>query len=367
MDKINVKLGEDSYDILIGQNLLSKLGKFIHELGYFSKVAIITDINVASLYLEKLDGIISKSRLNTCSLVLPEGESSKSWKNLEAVVEWILKEKLDRDALVIAFGGGVIGDLVGLSASISRRGIALVQIPTTLLAQVDSSVGGKTAINSKFGKNLIGTFYQPKMVISDSKLLSSLNDRQFLSGMSEVIKYGLILDRKFFQWIEMSLKKIANRDPDTIGELIARSCEIKAQIVHEDEKENGIRALLNLGHTFGHALEAYAGFSQKLLHGEAVSIGTVIAFKFSKFLGICSEECIGRLVKVYSQLGMLSLMEEMPMKMPSSKTLLKFMMQDKKVNKGNLVFILPEKIGKCMVNDMVPNRTIKEFLDYICA
>ncbi len=366
LKRVHVNLKENPYEIVVGNNVLSDIGKLITNLGQFSKIAVITDSNVGKLYMGRVKDSLVKEGFSVSAIEIPDGEVTKGWCHVELLVEWILENKLGRDGLIVALGGGVIGDLVGFSASISRRGLSLVQIPTTLLAQVDSSVGGKTAINSKFGKNLIGTFFQPKLVISDVLTLDSLDDRHFLSGMSEVIKYGLINDQEFFSWIESNLIKIKKRSPDVISQLIHSSCKIKARIVEKDEKEIGERALLNLGHTFGHALETYTGYSSKLFHGEAVSIGTLIAFKFSEFLGICPKNDVKRLIKVYSELGMKHQMKDIFMPSPSVQSLMGLMMQDKKVRLGNLVFILPKKIGDCIISENFSTEELEEFLINLC-
>ena len=362
MNRVHVNLEENSYDIIVGNNVLSDIGRLITNLGKFSKIAVVTDANVGKLYLGIVKDSLVKEGFPVCVIEIPDGEVTKGWRHAELLVEWILENKLGRDGLVVALGGGVIGDLVGFSASISRRGLSLVQIPTTLLSQVDSSVGGKTAINSKFGKNLIGTFFQPKLVVSDIITLDSLDERHFLSGMSEVIKYGLINDQDFFSWIESNLLEIKKRSPSVISQLIHSSCKIKARIVQKDEKEKGERALLNLGHTFGHALETYTGYSSKLYHGEAVSIGTLIAFNFSEFLGICSKNDVKRLVNVYSELGMKHQIKDISMPLPSVEFLMELMMQDKKVRHGNLVFILPKKIGDCIISENCSTEKLNEFL-----
>ena len=366
MNRLRVDLKESSYEIIVGKNILSELGKLITEVGDFSKIAIITDNNVGNLYLDAVRGSLLKKGFSVCDIEISDGEGVKGWKYAEKLVEWILENKLDREGLVIALGGGVLGDLVGFSASIARRGLALIQIPTTLLAQVDSSVGGKTAINSKFGKNLIGTFFQPKLVVSDVLTLSSLSGRHFLSGMSEVIKYGLIRDPVFFNWIEENLSKIKSGNPEIISELVIWSCSIKKQFVQKDEREMGERALLNLGHTFGHALETYTGYSNKIFHGEAVSIGTTIAFQFSHFLGMCSISDVNRLIHLYAKLGMKHQIKDISMTLPSPKVLIKFMLQDKKVKNGNITYILPKKIGKCIVSENCSIESVNEFLNTIC-
>ena len=366
MESVEVNLGKNGYEIIVGESILPQLGKVISKLGKFNKVAIVTDVNVADLYLECTEHTFFTQGYLVSALRIPDGEKTKNWQNLEIVVEWILENKIDRDDLIVALGGGVLGDLVGFAASILRRGLPYIQVPTTLLAQVDSSVGGKTAINSNFGKNLIGTFFQPKLVFADTQTLLTLNTRQFLAGLSEVIKYGLIRDKNFFEWIECNLHAIANREAETLSKLIIWSCKIKAEVVKNDEKENGERALLNLGHTFGHALESFCGYSDKLLHGEAVSIGTVIAFQFANSLGICSSKDTDRLLALYKKLGMKYHMDHMEVKLPEVKVLVDFMKQDKKVKNGRLVFILPRSIGHCNIMDDISSQSLYKFLESKC-
>ena len=363
MDRVSVKLGSDSYDIIVGQNITEHLENLYKEVGNFSKIAIISDFNVSRLYLGKIKKSLSNSEVSVCSLEISDGEGTKDWKNLKFIVEWLIENKIDRDGLIIALGGGVIGDLVGFAASITKRGISLVQMPTTLLSQVDSSVGGKTAINSVSGKNLIGTFFQPKMVLTEINTLNTLTERHFLSGMGEVIKYGLISDKTFFSWIEKNIQQIKVRNPRIISEMILKSCKIKAKIVEKDEKEKGSRALLNLGHTFGHALEAFTGYSNTLLHGEAVAIGTVLAFRFSEFLKKGSLVDIERVTSVYAKLGMKHRLKDIPAPLPNTPTLLDFMLQDKKMKNDRLVFILPTRLGHCIIDDQISMQTLHSFLE----
>ena len=366
LKRVHVNLDQNGYEIIVGKNTLPRLGKCVSHLGSFNKIAVVTDINVAKLYLEPTEESLVSEGYLVSSLCIPDGESTKNWKDLKIVVEWLIENNIDRDDVIVALGGGVLGDLVGFAASILKRGIPYIQVPTTLLAQVDSSVGGKTAINSNFGKNLIGTFFQPKLVFTDTQTLNSLNGRQFLAGLSEVLKYGLIKDKKFFNWIEDNTQAIINRDLDILSRLIVWSCKIKAEIVKSDERENGERALLNLGHTFGHALESFCGYSDKLLHGEAVSIGTIIAFQFANFLDICSTKDTEKVLALYKKLGMKYHLEHMEVQLPEVDVLIGYMKQDKKVKNGKLVFILPKSIGCCTVNYSISNQSLHSFLETKC-
>lgn len=285
--KITVTLTDHSYDIHVGDGLLDQAGKFIAPLLSRPRTVIITDENVARHQLPRLEKSLTNAAIDFDLIVLPAGETTKSFQQLEKLLDQLLGLKLERRDKIIAFGGGVIGDLVGFAASVYQRGIGFIQIPTTLLSQVDSSVGGKTGINSPRGKNLIGSFHQPDLVLTDVSTLDSLPKRQLLAGYAEVVKYGLIGDRAFFEWLEENGHKIISGDREAQTKAIITSCKAKAIVVAEDEKEKGVRALLNLGHTFGHALEAEVGYSDHLFHGEAVSIGMVMAFDLSVRMGLC--------------------------------------------------------------------------------
>ncbi|MEO1749553.1 MAG: 3-dehydroquinate synthase [Pseudomonadota bacterium] len=292
---VRVGLGERSYDILIGDGLLRNAGAAIAAVLPGTRCAIVTDENVASLHLTALTNALDAAGLEHCEIIVPAGETTKSYDHLQQVVEAVLNARLERSDVLIGFGGGVIGDLAGFAASIVRRGMNFVQIPTSLLAQVDSSVGGKTGINSPHGKNLVGAFHQPKLVIADTSLLDSLSEREFKAGYAEVIKYGLIGDEAFFSWLEKNWRGIFKGGTDRV-EAIAYSCRAKAQIVERDERESGERALLNLGHTFGHALEGIAKYNpQILVHGEGVAIGMVLAHAFSSRLNHASPDDTDRL------------------------------------------------------------------------
>ncbi len=349
MEKLRVELAERSYDILIGENLLAELPKHLPQ----KKTLIITDENVNTFHRAKLEealkGIDYKIK------TLPAGESTKSFENLEVVCDWLLKNKPDRKTTIIAFGGGVIGDLVGFAASIVLRGINFIQVPTTLLSQVDSSVGGKTAINSKYGKNLVGAFYQPKLVLADIGLLKTLPRREFMSGYAEVVKYGLINQPEFFEWLDGNKLD----DKANLTKAIRKSCEFKADIVSKDEREGGIRALLNLGHTFGHAFEAETGFSDKLLHGEAVALGIVCAFKFSEKLGLGAdaEKVIAHFKKVGLPTNPHDYLPEW-----NIDRLVDHMRSDKKNADEKIVFILARGIGRSFISHDVTEKQLREFL-----
>ena len=287
---VHVELGERSYDVEIGPDLLTQAGTRIAPLLHRRKVAVVTDENVAALHLDALRDGLAAAGVEMTSLTLPAGEATKSWPHFERTVEWLLAEKVERRDVVIALGGGVIGDLVGFAAAVLRRGVRFVQIPTSLLAQVDSSVGGKTGINAPQGKNLIGAFHQPSLVLADTSVLGTMTQRDFLSGYGEVVKYGLLGDAAFFEWLEQNGTDVSGGDMAARVRAVTRSVQMKADIVARDETEQGDRALLNLGHTFCHALEAATGYSDRLLHGEGVAIGCALAFELSSRLGLCSQE-----------------------------------------------------------------------------
>jgi 3-dehydroquinate synthase len=293
---------------------------------------------------------------------VPPGEGSKSFSGLEQVTGALLDSGVDRGGLIVALGGGVIGDLTGFAAGVLKRGIAFAQIPTTLLAQVDSSVGGKTAINASQGKNLIGLFHQPRIVIADTALLATLPRRELLAGYAEVAKYGALGDRNFFEWLEASGGKALEGDKDALIHAVAHSCRMKADIVARDERESGERALLNLGHTFGHALEAATGFSDRLLHGEGVAIGMALAFRLSTKLGLCSGQDTERLSRHLRAMGLPSTISDIPGERPPADTLLAAMGHDKKVKDGKLVFILVRGLGQAFVASDVPIGAVRDVL-----
>lgn len=351
---VPVALPGREYDILIGPDVLAEAGARIRAMGGRKHISIITDENVARLHLGGLQDSLRGADLTSDALILPPGEATKSWPMLEKSVEWLLSQKVERGDVVIAFGGGVIGDLAGFAAAILRRGVRFVQIPTSLLAQVDSSVGGKTGINSPAGKNLIGAFHQPSLVLADTVLLSTLDRRDFLAGYGEVVKYGLLGDAEFFDWLEGNAMGMADGDIDARVRAVTRSCEMKADIVERDETEQGDRALLNLGHTFCHALEAATGYSDRLLHGEGVAIGCALAFELSARMGLCSQEDPSRVRAHLRDMGMKVDIKDIPGDLPDAEALLDLMGQDKKVLAGKLRFILARGIGDAFITSDVP-------------
>ncbi|HEX5779312.1 MAG TPA: 3-dehydroquinate synthase [Xanthobacteraceae bacterium] len=358
---VKVALDERSYDIVIGRNLLESAGARIAALRSGASVAIVTDETVASLHLATLERSLGGARIRYESCVVPAGESSKKFETLERVVDAVLAAKIERGDLVIALGGGVVGDLAGFAAAVARRGTDFVQIPTTLLSQVDSSVGGKTGINTKFGKNLVGAFHQPALVLADIGLLDTLPIREFRAGYAEVVKYGLISDAPFFERLERTREEIFSGGPAR-AEAIAISCRHKADIVGRDEREHGERALLNLGHTFGHALEAATGYSNRLLHGEGIAIGMVLAFRLSACLGLCDPADEARVAAHFNAAGLPTRLADVPGGLPPADELLNLMSQDKKVSRGALTFILARGIGRAFVQKDVDPEPVRALL-----
>ena len=363
IETLSVALPDRNYDIVIGPGLLAEAGVRIKPFLKRPKVAIITDENVASLHMDALQSGLRKAGITSSFIAMPAGEKTKSWKGLETVVEWLIEQRVERDDMVIAFGGGVIGDLAGFAAAILRRGVEFVQIPTSLLAQVDSSVGGKTGINSPLGKNLVGAFHQPKLVLADTDVLDTLSPREFTSGYGEVVKYGLLGDAKFFEWLEKNGPSLTEGDQAIRIAAIKRSCEMKAEIVARDEKERGDRALLNLGHTFGHALEAATGYSDRLLHGEGVAIGCGLAFELSQKLGICAQESPSRVRQHLAAMGMKKDLSDIAGDLPDADGLIALMGQDKKVTDGKIAFILARGIGEAYVEKDVDMGVVKAMLE----
>lgn len=354
-NKIRIDLDNNPYDIVIGQGLIENAGKLIGDVIKGGKAFIITDSNVGRIYASRLEKSLHDNGFNTRVITIPSGEKSKNYSQLEYILGEVFKHKPERKSTLIALGGGVVGDITGFAASIILRGVNFVQVPTTLLAMVDSSVGGKTAINLSYGKNLVGTFYQPKMVIADVEALKTLPGREVLAGYAEIVKYGLINDVDFFEYLENQ------KDFSNLEEMIKTSCNAKAKIVAADEKENDVRALLNLGHTFGHALEGIFEYDGTLLHGEAVAIGMVLAFKFSEFLGLCDKGAAERLEKHLKAKGMRTKISELGSGITVDR-MIDFMYQDKKVAGGNLVFILANDIGKSFIKKDVSEKELREFL-----
>ena len=359
---IPVPLPGRAYDVLVGPGVLAEAGPRIAAMGGRRHVAILTDETVADLHLPALQEALAVAGLTSDALALPAGEATKSWPHLSRAVEWLLDQKVERGDVVVAMGGGVIGDLGGFAAAILRRGVRFVQVPTTLLAQVDSSVGGKTGINAPQGKNLIGAFHQPSLVLADTALLDSLPRRDFLAGYGEVVKYGLLGDAAFFDWLEANAPAMAAGDMAARVHAVTRSVQMKAEIVTRDETEQGDRALLNLGHTFCHALEAATGYSDRLLHGEGVAIGCALAFDLSARLGLCAQEDPSRVRAHLRTMGMKVDPTEIPGDLPGPEALLDLMGQDKKVVAGKLRFILARGIGEAFITSDVPRETVLETL-----
>jgi len=360
---VPVSLGERSYDVAIGTGLLPEVGARLAPFFRRPRTVIVSDETVAGLHLAFLQDGLRQAGIVSEAVIVPPGEGSKSWPMLERVVEALLAAQIERDDLVIAFGGGVIGDLAGFACAVLRRGVEFIQIPTSLLAQVDSSVGGKTGINSPLGKNLIGAFHQPRHVLIDIDVLDTLSGREFLSGYGEVVKYGLLGDADFFDWLESAGPRLRDGDKMARIEAVERSVAAKAGIVSRDEREHGERALLNLGHTFAHALEAATGYSDRLLHGEAVAIGTGLAFALSAKLGFCAQEVPSRVGAHFAQMGLKRTLADIPGPLPDSDGLMALMAQDKKVRDGVPAFIVARGIGEAFVNREVPADAVRAVLD----
>ena len=357
--KIAVELGDRSYDIIIAKISLENLSQFLAQKNY-SKIFILTDENVADLHLARLQTVMLKSE----TITVPAGEQTKSFSIFEKICEEILAKGIDRKSLIIAFGGGVVGDLAGFVASILLRGIDFVQIPTTLLAAVDSSVGGKTAINSKVGKNLIGSFYQPKLVLCNLEFLKTLPARELRSGYAEVLKYGLIRDENFFAFLEKNYQKIFTHDTEFLEKIITRSCEMKAEIVGRDEQESGERMLLNFGHTFGHVFETETGYSDEILHGEAVAMGMKMAAKMSQNFGLISENDFERIAHHLENCGFVTNPKKIR-KNWNEENLISHLAKDKKNEGKNLTFILLKKIGDAVIQKGVELQEFKKILQNI--
>lgn len=355
---VHVDLGDRSYDVVIGPGLLEQVGARIAPLLNRRRVVVVSDDNVAALHLDTLRAGLASAGIEMSALTLPPGEATKGWPQFSRTVEWLLEQKVERGDVVVAFGGGVIGDLVGFAAAVLRRGVRFVQIPTSLLAQVDSSVGGKTGINAPQGKNLIGAFHQPSLVLADTAVLGTLTARDFLAGYGEVVKYGMLGDADFFAWLEQNGSALAAGDMAARVESVTRSVQMKADIVSRDETEQGDRALLNLGHTFCHALEAATGYSDRLLHGEGVAIGCALAFELSARMGLCSQEDPSRVRAHLKSMGMKTDLADIPGALPDAEALVALMAQDKKVVDGQLKFILARSIGDAFITADVPPQTV---------
>jgi 3-dehydroquinate synthase len=363
---VNVALGDRAYDICIGRDLLASLGARIKSLRAGAKVAIVSDETVAAKHLSAAEASLKAAGIESSRIVVPQGEASKSYATFEKVCEALIAALIERNDLVVALGGGVIGDLAGYAAASVRRGLDFVQVPTTLLAQVDSSVGGKTGINSAQGKNLVGAFHQPILVIADTALLDTLPPREFRAGYAEVAKYGLLGDAAFFNWLEANWKDVfaggQSSGSSAREHAIAVCCRGKAGIVARDERETGERALLNLGHTFGHALEATAGFNGSLLHGEAVALGMALALAFSAKKGLMPAADAERAVRHLAAVGLPVDLADFPGGAPDADRLMELIAQDKKVKRGKLAFILLRGIGQAFVAPDVDPSEVRDFL-----
>ncbi|MBL3571547.1 3-dehydroquinate synthase [Rhodovulum sulfidophilum] len=360
VETVHVALPGREYDIRIGEGLLARAGAEIGPLLRRPRVAILTDETVAALHLAAFRAGLGD--IEAPALALPAGEATKCWAQFGRAVEWLIEQKVERRDIVVALGGGVIGDLAGFAAAVLRRGVRFVQVPTTLLAQVDSSVGGKTGINSPQGKNLIGAFHQPSLVLADTGVLGTLAPRDFLAGYGEVVKYGLLGDAAFFEWLEGQGPALAAGDVAARIAAVKRSCEAKARIVERDETEQGDRALLNLGHTFGHALEAATGYSDRLLHGEGVAIGCALAFELSARMGLCAQEDPSRVRAHLDAMGMKKDLADIPGDLPDADGLIALMGQDKKVQDGTLRFILARGIGEAFVTAEADPALVRSIL-----
>jgi 3-dehydroquinate synthase len=358
---VPVALGNRAYDIVIGRGVLASLGGAIKALRPGARTVIVADDNVAARHLAAAEAALNGAGIASSRILVAPGEASKNFATFERVCEEIIGARIERGDLAIALGGGVIGDLVGFAAACVRRGIDFVQVPTTLLAQVDSSVGGKTGINSRHGKNLIGAFHQPILVIADTALLDTLPPRDFRAGYAEVAKYGLLGDAGFFAWLEQNWQDVVSGGPAR-EHAIAVCCRAKAGIVARDERETGERALLNLGHTFGHALEAGCGFSGRLLHGEAVALGMVMAFDFSARKGLCSAADAARARAHLATVGLPTHVKDVPGGVPGVDTLMELIAQDKKVKRGKLTFILVRAIGQAFIENNVDPAEVRAFM-----
>ena len=360
--RVDVGLGERSYPIVIGHGLIGAAGRLIAADFGGARALVVTDETVAPLHLPALTGALEDSGIPAQSVVVAAGEATKSFAALQAVVDAILEARLERGDLVIALGGGVVGDLAGFAAAIARRGMPFVQVPTTLLAQVDSSVGGKTGINTRQGKNLVGAFHQPRLVVCDTDLLRTLPARDLRAGYAEVAKYGLIDDPSLFAWLEANLAGILGLG-EAVVPAVAACCEAKARVVAADERESGARALLNLGHTFAHAFEASAGYDGRLVHGEAVALGTAMAFRFSERLGLCPAADVGRVERHLRAAGLPVRTSDVAPLAFDGEHLLATMRQDKKARRQRLTFILVRGIGEAFVETGVDAALVTDFLE----
>jgi 3-dehydroquinate synthase len=357
---VNVPLGNRSYDIKIGTGLLARLGAECARLRLDTRCAIISDTNVAPRYGKAAQTALTRAGFAPTLIIIPAGETAKSLKTIEACYNQLAAQRLERQSFVVALGGGVVGDLAGFVAATYLRGVAFVQVPTTLLAQVDSSVGGKVGLNLKAGKNLVGAFYQPRLVLCDLATLASLPMREYRAGLSEVIKYGIIYDASLFQRLERDLPKLLRREPRTLAAVVARCCEIKAEVVRQDETEGGLRAILNFGHTIGHALEAISHYG-RYLHGEAIALGQVAAARLSaQVLGLPAPE-MDRIESLFQRAG---LPTRVKLNAPQRQKLLAAMRLDKKVSGGEIKFVLARRIGAVEFGHKVPANLLAEVINH---
>ncbi|MEO9773294.1 3-dehydroquinate synthase [Roseibium sp.] len=359
---VRVELGQRGYDIRIGRGVLEAAGAQIAAVLPGARLAVVADETVASLHLEAFADSLDRAGLRHTAITVPPGESTKCMREFERLCDEVLAARLERGDAIVALGGGVVGDLTGFVAAAVRRGMAFVQVPTSLLAQVDSSVGGKTGINSRHGKNLIGAFHQPVLVLADTAVLDTLPLRDFRAGYAEVAKYGLLGDAEFFAWLEANWKAVFAGGPER-DEAVARSCRAKAEVVAADELETGRRALLNLGHTFGHALESAVSYETgRLVHGEGVSIGMMLAHEFSERLGLIGAEPVARVRAHLAEVGLPVTVQDIPGQLPTAGTFLDIIAQDKKVSRGALTFILTRGIGDAFVEKGVDPDLVSDFL-----
>jgi len=360
---VTVALGARSYNVLIGPGLMARAADLVTSRLGAVRCAIVTDRNVAACHLAPLEKSLAAQGRHLGTTILPPGEATKNFAELAALCERLLETGLERRDLVIALGGGVIGDLTGFAASIVRRGVRFVQVPTTLLAQVDSSVGGKTAINTPQGKNLVGSFHQPSLVLADTDLLATLSPREFRAGYAEAAKYGMLGDAAFFEWLEHNWQAVFSREADALTRAVRVAVQGKADIVARDETETGDRMLLNLGHTFGHALEAWAGYSDRLLHGEAIAIGICLAFRLSEELGLIGNNSVARVEAHLAATGLPTRIVDIAGEpKPGAAALVKIMGQDKKVQEGRPALILARGIGEAFITRDVATDTVRDFL-----
>ena len=362
--RIDVGLGARSYAVQVGPGLIDRAGEFMAPLLPRRLTAVISDETVWGLHGERLTAALEKAGIGVWPVIVQPGEQTKSFEDLARVLDRLLEVQLGRNDVITAFGGGVVGDLAGFAAAIYKRGVDFIQVPTTLLAQVDSSVGGKTAIDTPRGKNLVGAFHQPRLVLADLDVLATLPDREMRCGYAEIVKYGLLGDFGFFEWLEANAGAVLAREPEALAHAVARSVEMKAEIVAEDETEQGRRALLNLGHTFGHALETETGHGEGLLHGEAVGLGMALAFRFSAAQGLCTRQDAVRAAAAIAAAGLPTTLAEARLSGArfEAGNLVRHMAQDKKAEGGKLTFILARRLGEAFVAKDVDAFPVAAFL-----